>query len=75
MSDLADSERQRCEVWSRAMGYFRPVSDYNAGKRQEFRDRRYFSERTALERADAAERLERGDMGRPAARDVDRSGI
>lgn len=62
MQGLADNERQRCEVWSRAMGYFRPVSDYNVGKRQEFRDRRYFSERKALGRAEGARQPERGDL-------------
>lgn len=28
-----------CEVYSRVSGYFRPVSGWNAGKRQEFEDR------------------------------------
>ena len=36
---LEDSERQPCEVFSRVMGYFRPVYDWNIGKKQEFRDR------------------------------------
>jgi ribonucleoside-triphosphate reductase len=27
------------EVWSRVTGYFRPVTNFNEGKRQEFRDR------------------------------------
>lgn len=38
-------ERTRCEVWSRVMGYHRPVTSWNVGKRQEFADRRYFEER------------------------------
>ncbi len=42
---LQDSERQECEVFSRVMGYHRPVSYYNHGKRQEFRDRLMFTER------------------------------
>jgi ribonucleoside-triphosphate reductase len=28
-----------CEVWSRSVGYLRPVDQWNTGKRQEFRDR------------------------------------
>ncbi len=30
---LKDSERQRCEVWTRVMGYHRPVSSFNIGKK------------------------------------------
>lgn len=36
---IPDSERQPCEVWSRVMGYYRPVADWNPGKQQEFRER------------------------------------
>ena len=36
---VEDSERQECEVWSRVMGYYRPVSQWNYGKKQEFLDR------------------------------------
>jgi hypothetical protein len=28
-----------CEVWSRVCGFFRPVSAYNPGKREEFYER------------------------------------
>jgi len=35
-------ERTRCEVWTRVMGYHRPISAANPGKQQEHRDRRYF---------------------------------
>ena len=31
--------RQKCEVWSRVMGYFRPVGEWNVGKKQEHHDR------------------------------------
>ncbi|WKT61379.1 anaerobic ribonucleoside-triphosphate reductase [Microbulbifer thermotolerans] len=39
---LRDDERTRCEVWSRVMGYHRPVSFWNPGKQSEHRERRYF---------------------------------
>ena len=29
---LKDSERQPCEVWTRVMGYHRPVQSFNIGK-------------------------------------------
>ena len=37
--ELKDSERQPCEVWTRVMGYFRPVSSFNIGKKAEHRER------------------------------------
>lgn len=37
-------ERQECEVWSRCMGYFRPVSHFNIGKKSEFKERVWFKE-------------------------------
>ena len=30
-----------CEVWSRIVGYYRPVKYWNAGKKEEFKDRKY----------------------------------
>lgn len=42
---LEDHERQRCEVWTRVMGYHRPVSSFNTGKKGEFNERRCFEER------------------------------
>lgn len=41
---LDDAERTPCEVWTRVMGYHRPLSCWNAGKRAEHAERRYFSE-------------------------------
>jgi hypothetical protein len=41
---LDDAERQRVEVWTRVMGYHRPVSAWNKGKQQEHRDRVQFRE-------------------------------
>jgi len=35
-------QRQACEVYDRVMGYLKPVSQWNIGKRQEFRDRKRF---------------------------------
>lgn len=32
----------KCEVYSRVCGYFRPVSAWNEGKREEFKDRKTF---------------------------------
>jgi hypothetical protein len=42
--EIHDEERTRCEVWTRVMGYHRPVSAFNAGKQSEHRERTCFSE-------------------------------
>lgn len=47
--ELEDSERQVCEVWTRVMGYFRPVNHFNDGKKSEYRERCWFSEKKASE--------------------------
>ena len=44
---LDDSQRVRCEVWTRVMGYHRPVSSLNTGKHGEFNERRFFVEKRA----------------------------
>ena len=31
-----------CEVWTRVMGYFRPIASFNIGKKGEAEERRYF---------------------------------
>lgn len=41
---LRDDERQPCEVWTRVMGYHRPVSSFNRGKQGEHAERRFFAE-------------------------------
>lgn len=41
---LKDEERTRCEVWTRVMGYHRPVSAFNVGKKSEFAERKFFVE-------------------------------
>ena len=36
------TERTRCEIYSRVVGFLSPVSQWNKGKRAEFSDRRTF---------------------------------
>lgn len=48
--ELRDEERQPCEVWTRVMGYHRPVASFNIGKQGEHAERRFFrEERCGLE--------------------------
>jgi len=42
---LRDDERQPCEIWTRVMGYHRPMASFNTGKKGEFHERTYFSEK------------------------------
>lgn len=37
-----------CEVYSRVVGYYRPVDDWNIGKKEEFIDRKTFDAEKAL---------------------------
>ncbi len=41
---LTDEERQPCEVWTRVMGYHRPVASFNIGKKSEHFERKHFQE-------------------------------
>ena len=41
MEDL-EGQRTRCEVYSRIVGYLRPVNQWNIGKKEEFRDRKTY---------------------------------
>ena len=49
---LRDEDRTRCEVWTRVMGYHRPVSQFNRGKQSEHRERRHFREERGLTRSE-----------------------
>lgn len=40
--DVTQERRVPCEVYSRIVGYLRPIRNWNAGKRQEFEDRQEF---------------------------------
>ncbi|MGO1945008.1 MAG: ribonucleoside triphosphate reductase, partial [Ancrocorticia sp.] len=51
-----DAEPQVCEVWTRVMGYFRPVKSFNIGKKGEYHERVTFKE-NALASTFGADRL------------------
>lgn len=38
----------KCEIYTRVVGYFRPVQNWNEGKSAEFNDRKEFCEETSL---------------------------
>lgn len=41
-------KRTKCECWTRAMGYVRPTSFFNIGKKSEFKERKCFTENAAV---------------------------
>lgn len=47
---LAQNEqsRQPVECWTRVMGYFRPYSQFNKGKKSEFNERKWFLEKNCF---------------------------
>lgn len=54
--ELKDNERQECEIWTRVMGYHRPVSEFNRGKKSEFYSRKCFTEEKAVEHLSCSEK-------------------
>lgn len=48
VTELKNNERQPCEIWTRVMGYFRPLSEFNIGKKSEFYERKCFDENKIL---------------------------
>jgi len=39
---------QNCEVFSRVVGYHRPVQQWNKGKKEEFKDRKEYNAEVSL---------------------------
>lgn len=37
-----EKKRQKCEVYSRVVGFLTPVSQWNPGKKEEFKDRQTY---------------------------------
>ena len=47
-------ERTRCEIYTRVMGYHRPVTSFNIWKKAEFYSRNYFEENNENEQFSAS---------------------
>lgn len=39
---MNSAKRTKCEVYSRVVGFLTPVSQWNKGKKEEFKDRKTF---------------------------------
>lgn len=49
---IPQEQRQPCEVWTRVMGYHRPVASFNTGKQAEYAERTFFKEAACSPSAD-----------------------
>ena len=45
---VCDKCGEACEVWTRVMGYFRPVQSFNIGKKGEYAERTCFTEKESV---------------------------
>lgn len=54
--------RQKCEVFSRAMGYIRAVSNFNIGKKAEFEERKTFKEHKCLKNKKGVESVQKHNV-------------
>jgi ribonucleoside-triphosphate reductase len=39
---MSKKKVQKCDVYSRVVGYLSPISNWNKGKKEEFKDRKTF---------------------------------
>ena len=46
---IPKDKRQIVESWSRVVGYYRPIQNWNRGKVEEFKDRIEFDEKLSLD--------------------------
>jgi hypothetical protein len=60
MADSAEEKgtkpvkRVACEVYSRIVGYLRPVQDWNKGKQQEFTERKTYAVPESVQQSDGS---------------------
>lgn len=48
--ELKDSERTKCEIRTRIIGYYRSIDSFNIGKKGEVEERKYFSQEVCKNR-------------------------
>ena len=53
MIELSNEERQPCQIWTRVMGYHRPVEYFNIGKKAEHAERKFFRQPKEITHAHA----------------------
>lgn len=58
MSEERKTCGKKCEVFSRVVGYLRPVQQWNLGKQEEFKEREEFDQKKSL-------KSKHGTLGKP----------
>ena len=58
MAEKLKKERTECEVYSRVVGYLRPVNQWNRGKQQEFSDRKMFDTTSSKKEIEVCKEIE-----------------
>jgi len=48
MDNNVNNNRTKCEIYTRVMWYFRPVSHFNIWKKSEFYSRKYFEKNSSI---------------------------
>ncbi|MFH1188445.1 MAG: ribonucleoside triphosphate reductase [bacterium] len=61
---VVDEKRQKCEVFSRIVGYLRPVDQWNKGKKAEFKDRRTFDKKVKDISSDTSQKVKKVSVAR-----------
>lgn len=49
IKEIPNNLRTKCEVFSRVVGYYRPIMNWNNGKLEEFKERKEFNEETCIQ--------------------------
>lgn len=44
--EVYNLDRQKCEIWTRVMGYYRNTQSFNCGKKSEFKQRVFYTVKT-----------------------------
>jgi len=55
MSGSTGTKRIPCEVYSRIVGFLRPVQNWNVGKQQEWKERKAYDLKRAIRNDDKAQ--------------------
>jgi ribonucleoside-triphosphate reductase len=56
-----EKKRTRCQIYSRVVGFLTPISQWNKGKREEFKDRKTFDPEKCPEKLEPKKELGTGE--------------
>lgn len=68
--DQLKDQRTRCEIWTRVMGYHRPISTFNPGKKSEQAERVLFRESLIGNNANTMTERHESESENPASQQI-----